>query len=155
MCKVEEEVEEEGKPVLSQSYEEGCNGCSVVLMGVVLTRSGGISWWDKLLRLRQGGNKNKYFHVGFLSPGTNKVSSGIGMGGFGCCLIFWNVKLEFREKRYRNCRPLVGAQKHLFVKDVQSDQIGRFIALWATFQSLWQQLFCPNFPHFRQIFVKL
>ena len=26
----------------------------------------------------------------------------------------------------------------------------RLIALWATFQSLWQQLFCPNFPHFRE-----
>ena len=30
----------------------------------------------------------------------------------------------------------------------QCDQIGRFIALWATFQSLLQQLFCPNRPHF-------
>ena len=27
---------------------------------------------------------------------------------------------------------------------LQCDQIGQFIALWATFQSLWQQLFCPN-----------
>ena len=27
---------------------------------------------------------------------------------------------------------------------LQCDQIGRFIALWATFQSMWQQLFCPN-----------
>ena len=27
----------------------------------------------------------------------------------------------------------------------QCDQIGRFMALWATFQSLWQQLFCPHF----------
>ena len=26
----------------------------------------------------------------------------------------------------------------------------RFNTLWATFQSLWQQLFCPNCPHFRQ-----
>ena len=26
----------------------------------------------------------------------------------------------------------------------QCDQIGRYIALWATFRSLWQQLFCPN-----------
>ena len=30
----------------------------------------------------------------------------------------------------------------------QCDQIGRFIALWETFQSLWQQLFYPNCPHF-------
>ena len=36
----------------------------------------------------------------------------------------------------------------------QCDQIGRFIALWATFQSLWQQLFCPNHPHFYTIFCK-
>ena len=33
---------------------------------------------------------------------------------------------------------------------LQCDQIGRFIALRATFQRLWQQLFCPNCPHFRQ-----
>ena len=32
--------------------------------------------------------------------------------------------------------------------DSQCDQIGRFIAFWATFQSLRQQLFCPNCPHF-------
>ena len=37
------------------------------------------------------------------------------------------------------------------VTQKQSDQIGRFIALRATFQSLWQQLFCPNFY---TIFVK-
>ena len=30
----------------------------------------------------------------------------------------------------------------------QCDQIGQFIALWATFQSLWQQLFCSNSLHF-------
>ena len=29
---------------------------------------------------------------------------------------------------------------------VQCDLIGQFIALWATFQSLWQQLFYPNRP---------
>ena len=33
----------------------------------------------------------------------------------------------------------------------QRDQIGQIIGLWATFQSLWQQLFCPNLP----IFVKV
>ena len=30
----------------------------------------------------------------------------------------------------------------------QCDQIGQFIALWASFQCLWQQLFCQNCPHF-------
>ena len=29
----------------------------------------------------------------------------------------------------------------------QCDQIGQFIGLWASFQSLWQQLVCPNLPH--------
>ena len=29
----------------------------------------------------------------------------------------------------------------------QCDQIGQFIGLRATFQSLWQQLFCPNLWH--------
>ena len=40
----------------------------------------------------------------------------------------------------------------------QCDQIGQFIVLWATFQSLLQQLFCPNCPHiwgFFGIFVKV
>ena len=35
----------------------------------------------------------------------------------------------------------------------QCDQIWRFIALWATFQSHWQQLFCPNCPHILGNFV--
>ena len=26
----------------------------------------------------------------------------------------------------------------------QCDQIGQVIPLWATFQSQWQQIFCPN-----------
>ena len=36
----------------------------------------------------------------------------------------------------------------------QCDQIGQFFGLWATFQSLRQQLICPNFPHSKAIFVK-
>ena len=35
----------------------------------------------------------------------------------------------------------------------QCDQIGRFIGLWATFHSLWQQLICPNLPHSLAIFL--
>ena len=34
----------------------------------------------------------------------------------------------------------------------QCDPIGRFIGLWATFQSLLQQLICPNTPHSLAIF---
>ena len=29
----------------------------------------------------------------------------------------------------------------------QCDQIGRFIALWAAFKSLWQQIYCPNLTY--------
>ena len=37
----------------------------------------------------------------------------------------------------------------------QCDQIGRFIGICATFQSLMQQLICPNLPHSLAIFVKV
>ena len=43
--------------------------------------------------------------------------------------------------------PLTVAQLPSFF---QCDQIGRFMAIWAIFRSLWQQLFCLNRPHFRQ-----
>ena len=35
----------------------------------------------------------------------------------------------------------------------QCDQIGRFMGLWATFQSLWRQLIGPNLLHSKAIFV--
>ena len=37
----------------------------------------------------------------------------------------------------------------------QRDQIGQFIALWATLQSLWQQSVCPKLPHSQAIYVKV
>ena len=37
---------------------------------------------------------------------------------------------------------------------MQCDQIGRCIAHWATFHSLWQQLICPHLPHSEAIFCK-
>ena len=37
----------------------------------------------------------------------------------------------------------------------QCDQIGQFIALRATFQILWQQIFCQNSPHLQAMFVKV
>ena len=37
----------------------------------------------------------------------------------------------------------------------QCDQIWRFIGLWASFSSLWQQLICPNLPHSWAMFVKV
>ena len=38
---------------------------------------------------------------------------------------------------------------------IQCDQIGQFNGLWATFQSLWQHLICPNLLHSEAIFVKV
>ena len=38
---------------------------------------------------------------------------------------------------------------------LQCDQIGRFIGIWATFQSLCQQWVCPNLPYSWAIFLKL
>ena len=38
---------------------------------------------------------------------------------------------------------------------IQCDHTGRFFALWATFQSLWQQLFSPNRPHSYVILVNV
>ena len=38
---------------------------------------------------------------------------------------------------------------------LQCDQIGRFIGLWATFQSFRPQLICPNLLHSKAIFVKV
>ena len=37
----------------------------------------------------------------------------------------------------------------------QCDQIWQFFGLWATFQSLLQQLICPNLLHSQEIFVKV
>ena len=37
----------------------------------------------------------------------------------------------------------------------QCDEIRLFFALWAIFQSLWQQLFGKNHQHFEAIFVKV
>ena len=37
----------------------------------------------------------------------------------------------------------------------QCDQIGQFIGLWATFQSSWQKLICPNISHSLAIFVNM
>ena len=37
----------------------------------------------------------------------------------------------------------------------QCDQVGQFIGLWATFQSLGQEIVCPNLPHSKAILVKV
>ena len=50
----------------------------------------------------------------------------------------------------KSIKHIYGSQRKLEdqkVSELQCDQIGQFIGLWATFQSLWQQLICPNLQH--------
>ena len=54
---------------------------------------------------------------------------------------------DFRTRDTKTAKPFLGGK--------QCDQIGQFIALWATFQSQWQQYFFPNCPHFWANFVKV
>ena len=57
------------------------------------------------------------------------------------CLIVTICFLHFR------CPQTVKSLIHMSC--IQCDQIGQFIGLWATFQSL-----CPNLPHSQAIFAK-
>ena len=56
----------------------------------------------------------------------------------------WKVLLSFAIFLTRNW----------FLSRKQSDQIGRFITLWATFQRSWQQLFYPKCQHILGNFCK-
>ena len=52
------------------------------------------------------------------------------------------LNIEYLTRHFRDLKDgkgLIGCEY---------DKIGRFIALWATSQSLWQQLFCQNCAHF-------
>ena len=75
-----------------------------------------------------------------------------------CCQLqvagcLWNRKRRCQMKT-KNRVSCTTTAKHncitMFENAVhcQCDQFGRFIALWATFQSLWQQIFCQNCSHF-------
>ena len=59
------------------------------------------------------------------------------------CLLDLKMRLTKEESRRREKE---GGDATLFERN-QCDQIGRFDGLWATFQSLWQQLSCPNLLH--------
>ena len=52
------------------------------------------------------------------------------------------------------CTVLHLLQVEKFFYCVQCDQIGRFIGLWATFESLWQQLICTKISHIHGQFFK-
>ena len=72
---------------------------------------------------------------------------------------YWETRLSnlkncstfVRKFRLASCsRFLPHPATHSTYWAIQCDKFGQFIALWATFQSLRQQLFCPNCAHFRQ-----
>ena len=72
-------------------------------------------------------------------------------------LLTWLKCFKTISKQERSCsmnfalnERMQHGKKEVSVAPVQCDQIGRFITLWATFQSLWQQL-VSQFAHiFRQ-----
>ena len=61
---------------------------------------------------------------------------------------FTRTFLFHRVRRKTLCRKVCFNIDEILL--LQCDQIGRFIALWATFQRLLQQLFYPNYPLLRQ-----
>ena len=65
-------------------------------------------------------------------------------------LLNWTLARQFRGKKVtllcKLCK-LHTMRVSWNVDPTQCDQIGRFFGLWASFQSLWQQLICPNLPH--------
>ena len=48
-------------------------------------------------------------------------------------------RIVFTTKKIETLKKLVSSK--------QCDQIWKFIELWATVQSVWQQLICPNLSH--------
>ena len=90
--------------------------------------------------------------------------------GSFCTFVCSKFALMFAKTKRGRDGPCLKTMKRLFswflrilkdfastpdASDGQCDQIGQFIALWATFQSRWQQWLCPNRPHCQAIFVKV
>ena len=55
------------------------------------------------------------------------------------------MSLPFSESSILTKKALIDVK--VWRGELQCDQIGLIIALWATFLSQWQQLFCPNCTH--------
>ena len=71
---------------------------------------------------------------------------------FHCPIKQWDKNFASNYLAWKKCQvTLLPLQHPWLVGCFKCDQIGRFIGLWVTFQSLWQQLFCPNHTHFRQL----
>ena len=63
----------------------------------------------------------------------------------------WGKIPKFKNGKERKMKASINKK----LKNNKCDQIGRFIALWATFQSLRPQLICPNLLNSSVIFVKV
>ena len=68
-------------------------------------------------------------------------------------LFSWNLSYICQSILKRNKKQKEDGMNWPNLK-ISTSVIGRFNALWATFQSLLQQLFCPNCLNFCIIFVK-
>ena len=77
----------------------------------------------------------------------------IRIGPSGKLMFCWSSTKY--KKHHIHLLLLIKKHKSQSTRPLQCDQIGRFIALWATFQSLWQQLFCPKSPTFLVNFCKV
>ena len=79
-----------------------------------------------------------------------------------CSCFFWNACAKFGMDE--GALTQVPAHRQIFLcfsfshsvcTPHQCDQIGQFIGLDATFQSLWQHLVCPNLTHSEAIFIEV
>ena len=84
-------------------------------------------WWSKTENERRSHGKNEWgmWKPTSFPPAQDRELKITGLGGW--------------------CKQVPSSC--LYVGRDQWDQIGQFIGLWATFQSLCQQLICPNLPH--------
>ena len=63
----------------------------------------------------------------------------------------FSLILSYRSNEWRPCHLNKETSGH---HNYSVTRMGVFYTL-GTFQSLWQQLFCPNRPHFKAIYVKV
>ena len=84
---------------------------------------------------------------------TVKLFIAFKMVYFCCFSIGQNLDFtEFLRKKFYNINYKSHLLHEVLVCYIQCDPIRRFISLWTTFLSLWQQLLCPNCEIFRQFF---
>ena len=60
---------------------------------------------------------------------------------------------------WSHCYHSIICERHVWSIAINDDtsktRLGDLLDFWATFQSIWQQLFCPNLPQSKEFFVKV